>query len=428
MSKTRPIALLLNKEVLALSLFFLGLFAVVISIFFDHTRGLWYVGNSLLFIALILKFKDLISLLRSHLKITGLLLSFLFFLFLAVLYSPNFSTSLDRFLLNYFFNVVLFFNLWLFWEKFYAKPFWFWLFWGGLFSINAVANIYFLVLSIFSCKTNFSCYVFWGLTGIHQSFLHDLVSSSTVYMFFPVLFLTFFLCYKNRARWLFLGLSLTNLFFLLWFGRRAALLGLLVGFFVSGLFFSRFKKMAFALLSLCILIVGAIFLSPYGKSMFIRSDKIEILLSGDYERFKGAGSLGLRLYAWPFYLEAALESPFKGTGLSRKVQKRVLSEVVARSGLSHAHNLFLNLWLQAGIQTALLFLLFHLYLLRFSRTSAQKFCDEPHFFVFAGMFVFLVAFLVASLFEGLEKLTKFVPFWLAAGILVGHRRYLERPL
>ncbi len=174
-----------------------------------------------------------------------------------------------------------------------------------------------------------------------------------------------------------------------------------------------------------ILVLAIIFSFPYGKNLFLRSDKINFLLSGKYEKFREAGSLGKKLYAWPIYLKAALKHPFKGTGLARRVQKKVLWEVEAKTRLEHAHNLFLNLWLQAGIQTSLIFLVFYIYLFKVAQKTAKSCYNKADFFFFAVILVFLIAFGVAAFFEGHEKSTRFVPFWLAAGMLMGHKRYLE---
>ncbi|MFN3921867.1 MAG: O-antigen ligase family protein, partial [Caldimicrobium sp.] len=136
-------------------------------------------------------------------------------------------------------------------------------------------------------------------------------------------------------------------------------------------------------------------------------------------------SMGERLYIWPIYFKKSLEEPFSGTGLGRRVQKKVLAETNKKAlSLEHAHLLFLNLALQAGWHTALIFLYFYLLTLKKAFKLWRLSQENP---LFVSLFAFLVAYLIMSLFEGMEEGTRFTPFWIASGIIWGFiRKYEEK--
>jgi len=205
-------------------------------------------------------------------------------------------------------------------------------------------------------------------------------------------------------------------------GRRSALLGLFIGALIAGFLFVRFRKIAFSILALILLLIGTIFVSPYKKDILIRSDKINILLSGDYQKFKKAGSLGERLYVWPIYLKWAIKHPFKGTGLARRVQKRVLTDIEKETSLGSAHNVYIDLWLQAGLQTVIIFVGFYFWII-FKSFKIVKFYSD----IFCiGLFIFLIASFLISMFVSFGIEASFVPFWLGCGLVLGHERYLAK--
>ena len=158
----------------------------------------------------------------------------------------------------------------------------------------------------------------------------------------------------------------------------------------------------------------ALLITSVGREMLIRGDKVDLLAQGKYAE---SGSFGMRLYIWPIYLKKTLVDPFSGTGIGRKAQKLPLAqtnELALR--LEHAHNLFLNLWLQAGFHTMLTFLLLYLYTIWLAyKMWSERSEGTLHGFLLA----FLLAFFVMSMLEGSEEGTRFTPYWIASGLVWG---------
>ena len=400
----------------------MGYAALWVSLFFKHTRGLWYAGDLCLLLFLLTQRKALSSLFRLKDKDLRFLAAvwglFLFFLLGAVFYSPYPSASLDAFLLNYFFNFVLFLGLVILCLR-GETPEEYQFLWIVPLLINMGANLYYLIFSIGRCHYDFFCLLMAGMNLMKDSLFQGLVVTSPVYVFGFFFFGVLFFKIRSRARYFLAGLSLMDLGFLLWFGRRAALLGIFCGLMVLFLCFPhrgvRLLSFGFWILLLSLLI--ALWTTPYGRKLLLRSEKISLLLSGDYQAFPRAGSLGERLYIWPIYLKEALRHPLKGMGLGRRVQKRVwFREKKEIAPQEHAHNLFLNLWLQAGLPAMLCFMYLYGWIFR----KAYVLGRFEGSLMGLSMTGFLTAFLVMSLFEGLEEQARFVPFWMGAGLTFGY--------
>ncbi len=101
-SNENPKKLVFWKQI-SLLLFFLGYSGILFSLFFCHTRGLWYASDFLLLIALLLRCREIKSLFFGNYRMLFLLIAFLCFLLLAVMYSPDIFASLDAFFAKLFF-------------------------------------------------------------------------------------------------------------------------------------------------------------------------------------------------------------------------------------------------------------------------------------------------------------------------------------
>ena len=199
-------------------------------------------------------------------------------------------------------------------------------------------------------------------------------------------------------------------------GRRASILAIIFSsLFVSIFSKQRIVKIVGLSLALCLIcLIGVLILTPNGRKMLIRNDKINLLLQGKYAE---SGSFGKRIYIWPIYLKKALEDPFSGTGIGRKAQKTALYQTNKLAlKLEHAHNLFLNLWLQAGLHTMVVYFILYLYTL-FKAYKLWHFNPERP--IYALFLAFLLAFLVMSILEGTEEGTRFTPFWITCGLIWG---------
>lgn len=409
--------------------FYLGWLFLSISFFFKHTKGFQWIGLILLFLFsfYIIK-KEWRLLLNTFRNPLIILIIFLICLFWFVLISPYKMASLEAFLLNYFFHVILFFLFLLFAYKQKNTYFSGSLFWYILGAVTLLCIFYYYFYVFKNCNYLLSCTLSSPFIYLNQSLFKGVVSSSAPFVFSFLAFLGLFLSIKNKKRYLYFLISFSIFLFLIYIGRRAALLGIFLSFLFLFLFSQNkvLKKLAFSLIVILLLIIG-IFLSTHeGKIVLIKSrDNISLLLTSDPKNWAQSGNMGMRLYIWPIYFKKSLEEPFYGTGLGRRVQKRVLSETNKKAlSLEHSHILFLNLALQAGWHTSLIFLFFYLWTFK-KGYQLWKNSNESPFFTF--LFLFLITFFIMSLFEGMEEGTRFTTFWITSGLVWGYeQRYQEK--
>lgn len=398
--------------------FYLGLFFLSFSIFFKHTKGLLWASYFIFFIIFFYLFKnynDFYSKLRFPLLF---LTVWLIFLFWFVLISPYKGASFEAFLLNYFFHVILFF-IFVFFT--YNVPLEeqrkIWL----IFAFPAMLSIsYYCIYVFYRCDFHLFCMLNSSFNFIRDSLLSGVVVPSPTLVMLSVI--TLFLGLENKEKYkiIFFIIFGIILFFLIYFGRRAALLSLIFSFFIAGFLVSeRFiRKLTLFFSVFVIAMLGLFILTPFGQEIMFKSrDKIELLLTTKKENWAQSGSMGQRLYIWPIYLKKSLEEPFSGTGLGRRVQKKVLSETNKKAlSLEHAHNIFLNIALQAGWHSALIFLIFYLITIK---RAYQLIKIQPLRPFYVGLFIYLIAFFIMSLFEGMEEGVRFTPFWIVSGLVWG---------
>lgn len=396
--------------------FYSGWAAIWIASLFRYAKAFLWTGDILLFISLVILIRsnrlNIFSLSKIPTILLGLFLTFLFYFTINTPY-PDPLGCLDGFLLNYFFNICLFFLIVYLLNSSILS-----IFWLIPCIVTALSIIYSIAFVFIKCDLNFACLLKSGIYLVESSLFQfkslfkGLGKTAPVYLFTFCVFLGLFLKSTGYKKLVFCITSLSSLLTLLWLGRRAALLGCFISFIVL-LFLSKKKSLkilSFGILLAILLIIIGVLISPYGKDILIRSDNVQLLFSGEYEKFDEAGSLGQRLHAWPIYLKKVLEHPFSGTGPGMRIQARVLSGMP----LGHAHNLFLNLWIQGGLQTALVFLIF--YLLSFYKCYHLWKASGEDYFI-GGLFLFLIAFFIESLFAPLEEQTCFTPFWIASGLV-----------
>ncbi len=413
----------------ALIITYLGWILLGIASFFFHTRGLLWVGYGLFFTSILYILIKNFSLLTRYFFSKTFILIFLFLLMLIlfVILSAYPLTSFESFLLDYFFNITLFlfFYVLSLKDEFFKKGKVFFYILG---IVSFLVFFYYLFFVFFRCNFSLQCLLFSSI-----AYLED-AKIKTNPMTVPLVFTaTYFVAKlseeKNKIlKFVHFILFLSPSLFLLYTGRRAALMALSISLFLA-LFLVKNKKIKKVILwGFSILLIFIVFLafSPYGKKIFIENrDNLALLFSKNPEDWPKAGSMGLRLHFWSVYIKMSLENPFSGTGLGRKVQKLVLSARKPSDlcAVDHGHNLFLNLALQAGWPTALIFLLFYLLTLRESYHFWRRTEEHP---LVLGLFLFLLAFFIMAQFEGFEKETSFTYFWVASGMVWGlSRKFYE---
>lgn len=397
-------------------LFFISWLAIWIAIFFAHSKAFLWIGFSLVTLLFLINLvrapKALLNLPKGVLILNTI---FLFFLLPFAFMPPNIIRTFEDFLKNYLFHIILalFLALKLKEEpEFYKSP----LFYLPPALTCLVVSLHHLYSGIKLCLTNNQCPSTVFIAN-NISLLKGLVITSTSYVFVFFFFLgSYFVEKRKNLKSFFLFISFFALFMEIILGRRASILAIILSsLFISILSKHRIVRVIGLSLTLGLtFLTGILLMTPSGRNILIRSDKIHLLFQG---RYAEAGSLGERIYMWQIYLKKALEDPFSGTGIGRKTQKTALfqtNELALK--LEHAHNLFLNLWLQAGLHTMLTFLILYLYTLfkiyKLWRSNSEK---PIHSFLLA----FLLAFLVMSMLEGTDEGTRFTPFWITSGLIWG---------
>lgn len=404
--------------------FLIGWTLLIFSFYFNSTRGLHWI-SSLFFIGLsLLLFRyRYVDFNRTGSEIYPLIAWF-FLLLPYCLISPFPIASLEAFYLNYVTNFILFFILFstVYYQWIREERFWL------IFSFISTSIIfYYLFIVSFKCSYNITCFLSSSFNFIQDAHLRGLVVivPPLVLIFFVTLGFSF--STSKLMRFMNILISILTLFFLIYIGRRAAIIGIIFSILLLPIIIPKRKVIIFSFgfvifLTICL---SVFLLTPYGKTILYKSrDNLNYLLSTNPEDWAKAGSMGQRLYIWPIYLKKSLEEPFAGTGLGRRVQKRVLSETNKKAlTLEHAHNLFLNIALQAGWHNALFFLFFYFITLRKGYNLIRISNGNPYY---VSLFLFLIAFFILSMFEGMEEGTRFSPFWIAGGLIWGYEKRLRQ--
>ena len=396
--------------------FFIAWFAIWIAIFFAHSNAFFWFGFCLITFLFILKlFSNPRALLNLPKGALVLLAIFMIFLLPFAFMPPDPMRTFEDFLKNYLFHTIIALYLALKIKEdpnFYRSPFFYI---PPAFSCVAV-SLHHLFSGLKICFTGSPCPSTVFIAN-DISLLKGFVITSFAYVLVFFLFLGLYVIEKDKKRKLFfLFIGLFSLFMEIILGRRASLLAIMLSSLTISILSpnKKIRRLGVAINLSLILLIVALLLTQVGKEMLIRGDKLDFLAQGKYEE---SGSFGMRLYIWPIYLKKALEDPFSGTGIGRKTQKLSLAQTNDLAlRLEHAHNLFLNLWLQAGIHTMLTFLILYLYTLwlAYKLWSARS---EGTISVY--LFSFLLAFFIMSMLEGSEEGTRFTPYWIAGGLVWG---------
>lgn len=409
-------------------IFYLATFCFAISSYFKHTIGLLW-GSYFLFFIFFLYFSFKFRLYKNPLpkKLYLFLLVFLLNLFWFVIISPYKLASLDAFLLDYFFNIVLFFLFFFFAffsEEFNSLHLKFWHIFGIITFLSIVYAVLFFIFNQNNPGVQFS--YLWS----DQSLLRFVIRLSPPLVLVFYIFLGFFFENKSKIRYIYLSFSLIIFIYLIFIGRRMAFVGIFIAFI---LFFLMNPKTLLKRSSILISLVGLIiiiillFTSLGRKVLYEGRDNFVSLFTHKIEEWPKSGSLGLRFYAWHIYLKKSLEEPFSGTGLDIRVVKRVLPNTVEKVIIGPPHNAYISLILQAGWQTCLMFLIFSLWTLKKGYDLLKLENNNRKIFSLnACLFLFLITFLFMALFAEFARNTMFATFWIAAGLIWGYSLRIQK--
>jgi O-antigen ligase len=135
---------------------------------------------------------------------------------------------------------------------------------------------------------------------------------------------------------------------------------------------------------------------------------------------------------WGEYLRLGMEHPFIGVGYGRTVPALAYgtreNAVLAgreRAAISHAHNLFLNDWLQLGLVGLALYLIVFVELVRSAKRKANE--SEVAAIAFAGIVATLVTTLVRNLSDDFLIYAMAIAFWACLGALYGMQTLRDGP-
>jgi len=412
--------------------FIIGMASLLPYLFFKHINLLYFSSIFFFFTYVFIYVKRNNYDVKNFLKLNTFsflfLLLFITSLFISVLYSPIPSSSLDKLITVYLFNIIIFVASAFFFKQIINQENILKQLEHLFLTFTFLIIIYLLLFSISSCS-NLNCIIFLGLSMqglIDQDkslFIGLLNLASTLTFLFSIL-LFFYLKHNSISKkFFFLILSYLIFILLIWLGRRAALLGLFIGLSLSCLIFKFKKELLTSLLPIFLSFILLLSISTLRNNIIIRSDKIDILISAQKEKLNEAGSLGLRLYEWDRTLKKLLENPLKGTGLGRKVAKETFYK---DSLIGHPHNTFISLAIQSGVQSLIFFLAFYLcILIKIFKMTRTLHLNKTLYAFNVASFVYLIAFFVIAMFSGLEEKPGFIPFWIFSGAVLGIYSYIK---
>lgn len=226
---------------------------------------------------------------------------------------------------------------------------------------------------------------------------------------FPFLLVSFFAFSGRRIRWIFAVLSILNLFSIyLTFGRAMWLAAgaelLLVSWFLNR------KKIVLVGLSVILIFALAI-----PKSVWFHGETLPGQQEWNLEKMGGTG--GDLVEVWRLALNFLKERPFQGVGYGRNSFSEAFPDFRASHQplLWHAHNTFLNIVFQTGLQGLLAFLwligAILYYAFRRSKVASSS---------WTGMFnlslmVMVIGFFIRNFFDDLYVDDNLLLFWLLVG-------------
>lgn len=139
-----------------------------------------------------------------------------------------------------------------------------------------------------------------------------------------------------------------------------------------------------------------------------------------------------RIYMWDFYIDKGLEKPVMGYGAGYNALKSTLTFLsefpkhFSCADKDHAHNVFLNKWLQMGIVGILLFVA--LYSSVLYKCLQSEFSDDEMLLKLLLLLIF-AGFFVRSMTDDFFIRNNLLLFWLMTGFILGRaEKYaLDKP-
>lgn len=273
--------------------------------------------------------------------------------------------------------------------------------------------------------------VFWGIWdffnqggSLHEfevraGSLHSGYGTLGTYLItvFPFLLIGFFSPLVRKFRWPLMVLILGNIFCIYITFGRAMWLALAVEGAVMGFFL--FRK--WAILGLILALVVFFFLIP--RTVWFHGEKLPTA-EGTSQSI--GGTAGDLVDVWKLAFKHLGERPFKGIGLGRDSFSMAFTEFRASHQplLWHAHNTFLNIFFQTGLQGLAVFLWLVISILYFIfQRSKEGLASWPGMLAMSAL-IMVLGFFVRNGFDDFYVDDNALMFWyLIGGALAG----LEKP-
>ncbi len=168
-------------------------------------------------------------------------------------------------------------------------------------------------------------------------------------------------------------------------------------------------KILYSNVILIALFLFLIFFSPL-KTYFLRGENLTSLVHGKYRKW---GSFGSRIIIYKTYVKQILKHPFIGVGIGRRNIKFAFPDSVKESRHTHAHNVFLNVALQQGIQSVLMLFVFIFLQLRYGISILRTFTahlDSRYIYVLAFV-IWICMFWTRSSFDDMFRHSISTYYW-----------------
>ncbi len=211
---------------------------------------------------------------------------------------------------------------------------------------------------------------------------------------------------RGKARPALIGLMALNLFMVVASQQRGAWVA--AGVEIAIFLWYVNRKLLFPLLGV---IVVALTLLP---STVLYHGKKGIDLDAQFGKGREENSITPRIEIWKFSLHEIVSHPFAAIGIGRRSFVKRYRQF-QNSDTWHAHNVFLDMALELGIQGLLAFLCMMFVLARTFLEGFRKASVEAHYW-FLASFVFLIGFFVRNMFDDLYIDDLVQMFWAISGI------------
>ncbi len=250
----------------------------------------------------------------------------------------------------------------------------------------------------------------------HCSDLFSYKSISTCLLFFVAMGLgVFFSPSSSLKSPKIIVLTLLNLFIVVFSTLKAPVVAICFSAILACFFpFNTRKRIILLAASILITVLLAwiMIMSPL-SSRFMRGERVSEMLHG---KFHSSGSFGSRVLGYKLYLEHIFRHPFTGVGIGRRNIKKALPDLVAKTGFSHGHNVFINTAIQQGIQSAIALIIFIILQFKHGITALKKLQDHksPEFLYLSTYLIWLCMFWIRSSFDDMFRHSISTFYWVLA--------------